>query len=108
LRLSSGTKIIGIDTGASFTRLWDGEHEVQRFRTPPIYTKYLQLLSNLFKEHEPIQALAVALAALVEDHYIIKGARRPCTITGLRAFPLKHHVLAAEKRAKIVYFVQER
>jgi glucokinase len=67
-------RIIGIDSGASFTRLWDGEHEVQRLRTPFTYTQYLQLLCNLLKEHKPIQSLVVALPALVEGQYIIKGA----------------------------------
>ena len=67
-------KIIGIDSGASFTRIWDGEHEGQKFRTPPNYMQYLELFCNLLTRLRAVHALAVALPAIIEGEHIVKGA----------------------------------
>ncbi len=64
---------IGVDSGASFTRFWDGEHEVMKLRTPHIYTQYLQLLYERLRPYEPIQSLAIALPAIVEKQRIVKA-----------------------------------
>jgi predicted NBD/HSP70 family sugar kinase len=64
---------IGVDSGASFTRIWDGEHEVFRLRTPHTYAQYLQFLYESLRSYEPIQSLAIALAAIVEKQRIVKA-----------------------------------
>lgn len=66
-------KSIGIDTGASFTRFWDGKHKVLKLRTPRTYNQYLHLLYNKLKVYGTINNLVVALPALIEQQQIVKG-----------------------------------
>ncbi|MDQ2715113.1 MAG: ROK family protein [Chloroflexota bacterium] len=57
---------IGIDSGATFTRVWDGQHAVLKAQTRRSYAAYLQFLEETLKGYEPIQTLALALPALFE------------------------------------------
>jgi glucokinase len=64
---------IGIDTGASFTRIWDGERDVLKLQTPNEYAHYLQLLNRTLKRYDPIQTLVIALPGVIEKQQIVKA-----------------------------------
>ncbi|MDQ2903467.1 MAG: ROK family protein [Ktedonobacteraceae bacterium] len=57
---------IGIDSGATFTRVWDGQQAVHKAQTQRRYNAYLHFLAETLKVYEPIQTLALALPALFE------------------------------------------
>lgn len=63
---------IGIDTGGTNTRIWDGHHSVLRRRTPLNYEDYLGLLEQVLTPFAP-KELAVALPAVIENQRVIKA-----------------------------------
>lgn len=65
--------IIGIDTGASYTRLWDGRHTVRTVATSHHYAQYLQLLTTQLKEYQPLQTLVIGLPAVIENSRVVKA-----------------------------------
>lgn len=58
--------ILGIDTGASFTRFWDGKNPVVKTKTPFEYDEYLKLLKRTIESHQSVQHLAIALPAVID------------------------------------------
>lgn len=64
---------IAIDTGASFTRIWNGKDAVQKLRTPSDYNAYLTLLHKSLSAYETIECLVVALPGIIENNRIIKA-----------------------------------
>ncbi|TMC20380.1 MAG: ROK family protein [Chloroflexi bacterium] len=65
--------IIGVDTGGSYTRIWNGIQPVRKMVTPHHYPQYLQMLSTALKEYEPIQTLVIALPAVIAHHCVVKA-----------------------------------
>jgi predicted NBD/HSP70 family sugar kinase len=64
------TMILGIDTGASFTRIWDGSNPVLKTKTPFEYDEYLEFLEQTLTANPPVQHLALALPGVIEDQRI--------------------------------------
>jgi predicted NBD/HSP70 family sugar kinase len=62
--------ILGIDTGATFTRIWDGKNPVTKTRTPFEYGEYLKLLKGMIESHQEVQHLAIALPAVIEGQRV--------------------------------------
>jgi len=62
--------ILGIDTGATFTRVWDGKRPVRKTRTPLEYEEYLELLKRTLEADRPVQHLAIALPAVIEGQCV--------------------------------------
>src|SRR5256885_16601132 len=62
---------IGIDSGASYTRIWDGSQRVQKLPTSRSYNQYLQSVYEALKDHQPIHNLAIAVAAIVAKKHVI-------------------------------------
>jgi glucokinase len=58
--------IIGIDSGATLTRIWNGQGEVRRISTPRGYSDYLRFIAGELRGDQPLESLVVALAAIVE------------------------------------------
>jgi predicted NBD/HSP70 family sugar kinase len=58
--------ILGIDTGASFTRVWDGKNPVLKLKTPFEYDEYFEQLRGIIESHQPVTHLAVAFPAAIE------------------------------------------
>jgi predicted NBD/HSP70 family sugar kinase len=65
--------IIGIDTGATFTRLWDGRNKVVKVQTPREYESYLNLITSLLNTYSSIHNLVIALPAVIENYQIVKA-----------------------------------
>ncbi len=66
----SDPMILGIDTGATFTRVWDGKNPVLKIKTPFEYDAYLDALKHTLESHRPVQYLAIALPAVIERQRI--------------------------------------
>ena len=62
--------ILGIDTGASSTRIWDGTNPVLKTKTPFEYDEYLEFLKQTIASGQPVQHLAVALPGVIEGQCI--------------------------------------
>jgi predicted NBD/HSP70 family sugar kinase len=58
--------ILGIDTGATFTRIWDGKKTVTKTKTPSTYDEYLALLKRMLESSQDVQHLVIALPAVIE------------------------------------------
>jgi predicted NBD/HSP70 family sugar kinase len=62
--------ILGIDTGATFTRIWDGKDPVTKTKTPFEYDEYLGLLKGTIESYQLAQHLAIALPAVIEGQRV--------------------------------------
>lgn len=62
--------ILGIDTGATFTRIWDGENSVTKTKTPATYDQYLELLKKRITASQGVQHLVIALPAVIEGQRV--------------------------------------
>ena len=62
--------ILGIDTGATFTRIWDGKNPVLKTKTPFEYDEYLELLERTIESSQGVQHLVIALPAVIEGQRV--------------------------------------
>ena len=62
--------ILGIDTGATFTRIWDGKNPVTKIKTPFEYGEYLEFIKVKIKASQRVQHLVIALPAVIEGQRI--------------------------------------
>ena len=66
-------KKLGIDTGGSFTRIWDGQSEISKLLTPRNYGSYLRLLKHEILKYTPVQSLVIALPSAIEEQCIFNA-----------------------------------
>ena len=62
--------ILGIDTGATFTRIWDGKNPVTKTKTPVEYDEYLEFLRGMIEASQGVQHLVIALPAVIEGQQV--------------------------------------
>ena len=62
--------ILGIDTGASSTRVWDAVNPVLKTKTPFEYDEYLELLKRTIASRPGVKHLAIALPAVIEGQCV--------------------------------------
>lgn len=108
-------KNIGIDSGASHTRIWDGTEHIQKIQTPHSYTHYLQCLYDLLKDRQPIHNLAIALAAIVGTKNIITAvnlgeewSERPIALDLAHLLQITGEIILLQDTEAAGYAVQAR
>lgn len=62
---------IGIDTGGTSTRVWDGKDSI-KIPTPFEYDEYIALLVETLKPYNSIDTLVISLPAVIEDQKVVK------------------------------------
>ena len=65
-------KIVSVDTGGTNTRIYDHKNSMAVFPTPWEYDAYVTFLKGNLSAYSPIDALAVAVPAVVENGIIRK------------------------------------
>lgn len=105
--------ILGIDTGATFTRVWDGKNPVQKVKTPFEYDEYLECLQEILASHQPATHLALALPAVIENQRVmvvpnlgVSWLKRDIKADLVRIFPTLKEVVILQDTYAAAYGIR--